>query len=175
MKMTKGKNIKKVCSFCVSDWHFITMLIPYLHKKMMEQADIKMCLENSEFEVMRIFLSKLTLKEEEKQQLADLNWNQSRWKHYQQFEAEMEKIAKEDSVIIVKGEKSYIERINHYVYKWNRKNGDKYNNITVVNCYQVLDCKETFEEILKEHEMILNTAGEQNIKDVFEKEEQEVS
>ena len=34
--MSDEQNIKRVCSFCVSDLHLVTMLLPYLDKKIKE-------------------------------------------------------------------------------------------------------------------------------------------
>ena len=37
--------ITKFCSFYVSDWHMVTMLLPYINKKMNEQTKIVTILE----------------------------------------------------------------------------------------------------------------------------------
>ena len=39
--MSDEQNIKRVCSFCVSDLHLVTMLLPYLDKKIKEK--VKYC------------------------------------------------------------------------------------------------------------------------------------
>ena len=43
--MYEQQNVKKVCSFCVSDLHLITMLLPHLNKKVKENEKIITILE----------------------------------------------------------------------------------------------------------------------------------
>ena len=39
--MNKESNFIKLCSFYVSDWHLVTMLLPYINKKIkFEQSTI---------------------------------------------------------------------------------------------------------------------------------------
>ena len=45
MNMQK-KNVLKLCSFYVSEWHLITMLLPYINKKVNEETKIATILEN---------------------------------------------------------------------------------------------------------------------------------
>ena len=35
-----NNNIEKLCSFYVSDWHLVTMLLPYINKEINENANI---------------------------------------------------------------------------------------------------------------------------------------
>ena len=39
-------NIEKICSFYVSDWHLVTMLLPYINKQINEKANIVTILES---------------------------------------------------------------------------------------------------------------------------------
>ena len=69
------ENIKKICSFSVSNWHLITMLAPYLSKELENGHQICTFFETDMEEMMEEFLSKLTLNQETKEQLLNLNWN----------------------------------------------------------------------------------------------------
>lgn len=166
--MTKQRDVKKVCSFCVSDWHFITMLIPYINRKIEEKEEIKIYTQQSHFETMRIFLSKLTLNQDAKQKLADLNWNATKINRYYQIQEELEKSQNENITFIIEGENAYIEKINHYIEKWLIKNKKNQKKITVVNCYEVMQFNQNIEEILRVHDKILNTSGEKEVEEVFE-------
>ena len=166
--MIDRENVKKVCSFCVSDWHFITMLIPYINKKIEENEEVKIHTQQSRFETMRTFLSKLTLNQEAKQKLADLNWNGSKINRYYQIQEEIEKSHSDNITFIIEGENSYIERVNHYIEKWLNKNKRTNKKVTIINCYEVMQFNQNIEEILAEHNKILNTAGEKEIQEVFE-------
>ena len=35
-----GKNTEKLCSFYVGQWHLVTMILPYINKKIQEEANI---------------------------------------------------------------------------------------------------------------------------------------
>lgn len=160
--------VKKVCSFCVSDWHFITMTIPYINKKIESDEEVKVYTQQSRFETMRTFLSKLTLNQQSKQKLADLNWNDNKIKRYNQIQDELDKSKNERITFIVEGENAYIEKINHYIEKWVTKNKGNRKQITIVNCYEVMQFNQNIDKILKEHNKILNTSGEKEIGEVFE-------
>ena len=54
--------IEKLCSFYVSDWHLVTMLLPYIHQELEKEANIVTILENGFEENIKIILSKLRLK-----------------------------------------------------------------------------------------------------------------
>ena len=61
-----NKNIKKVCSFYVSDWHLTTMLLPHINEKVNEGVKITTILENDLRENIEKLLRKLKLKNTEK-------------------------------------------------------------------------------------------------------------
>ena len=45
MEMSRN-HIEKLCSFYVSDWHLVTMLLPYINKQINEKANIITILES---------------------------------------------------------------------------------------------------------------------------------
>ena len=65
-------NFTKLCSFYVSDWHLVTMLLPYINKKINEQAKIATILENDIQENVKTLVEKLNLKNAEKILLIDM-------------------------------------------------------------------------------------------------------
>ncbi len=166
--MADKGNVKKICSFCVSDWHFITMLIPYIHTKLEKNEKIEVFTQHSQFDAMSIFLSKLTLNDQIKQKLIELNWNTSKIGRYSDLQNRLEKIQESNITIIVKGENSYIEKLNRYIEKWNINEKKEYKQITILNCYEVMQFNKNIESILAKHDKILNTSGEKEIEEVFE-------
>ena len=61
--MKKGnQRIERLCSFYVSDWHFATMLLPYLNCKIEKNAGVITILENNMEENIKILVKKLNLK-----------------------------------------------------------------------------------------------------------------
>ena len=53
---------QKVCSFYASDWHLVTMLLPYINKKINEEIKIATILEQDAEEKVAILLDKLNIK-----------------------------------------------------------------------------------------------------------------
>ena len=83
--MKKESNVKKVCSFCVSDWHFITMITPYINKKIKNKEKLKIYTSQNYSLLIRTFLPKLMIENERKEQIADLNWGESKIKKCKQI------------------------------------------------------------------------------------------
>ena len=159
-------NVKKVCSFCVSDWHFITMVTPFINQKIKNKEKLLLYTSQNYSLLIKAFLPKLMIENERKQQIADLNWNESKIKKYSQIEENLKEINDNEITIIIKGDNIYIEKTNNLIEKWAKDNSNK--KITVVNCYDVAEFNQNLEDILKKHDKILNTSGEKEISDVFE-------
>lgn len=160
------KNKKKICSFSVSNWHLITMLAPYLSKALKNEHQICTFFETDMQEIMQEFLSRLTLKLETKQQLASINWHSNKGYKYAQMKETLPIITDKNITIVVGGSKSYIEKVNKNIDKYLSKSKIK-NEITVVNCYEVMQFNNDINEILDMHDKILNTSGEKEIEEVF--------
>ena len=161
------ENIKKICSFSVSNWHLITMLAPYLSKELENGHQIYTFFETDMEEMIGEFLLKLTLNQETKEKLSNLNWNSNKGYKYTQIQEELNKINNNDFLIVVSGNRNYIEKININIEKWVKKNKIK-SKISVINCYEVTQFNNHIKEILDGHHKILNTSGEKEIEEVFE-------
>lgn len=161
------ENIKKICSFSVSNWHLITMLAPYLSKELENGHQICTFFETDMEEMMEEFLSKLTLNQETKEQLLNLNWNNNQGYKYAQVQEELNKEPNKELLIVVNGNRNYIEKININIERWVKKNKIK-SKISIINCYEVTQFNNHIKEILDGHHKILNTSGEKEIEEVFE-------
>ena len=62
----ENKSIQKLCSFYVSDWHFATMILPYINSKIEENANFVPVLENNVEENIKTLVEKLNIKKKEK-------------------------------------------------------------------------------------------------------------
>ena len=67
----KKTEITKLCSFYVSDWHLVTMLLPYISKKVNEEAKIATILEKDLKQNIVTLVEKLNLKN--KEEILNLN------------------------------------------------------------------------------------------------------
>lgn len=162
--MYANKSIKKVCSFCVSDLHLITMLLPYLNKGINEKEKFVTILENDLTEQVELVLSRLTLNNEDKNYLLNINWNCNTLNN----EKIRKEISKENRVnFIINGTKEYIEDINSKLSEL-LSNMEIENSVKIINCYDITKLDDDIKEILKTHDMILNTSGEKEISEVFE-------
>ena len=61
----ENQRVEKLCSFYVSDWHFATMLLPYINHQIEKQVNVITLLENNSAENIEILVKKLNLKNEE--------------------------------------------------------------------------------------------------------------
>ena len=163
-------NIEKICSFYVSDWHLVTMLLPYINKQINEKANIITILENDIEENIKILIKKLNLKNEEK--ILKLNWKKTNGIKYSEIEGKLKNLKKEQilNVVFINGKKEYIDITNKNIEKFLSENKNKYKNINikVINCFEVSEFNINMQEILHNHDKILNTSGEKEINEVFE-------
>ena len=155
----KENNIIKLCSFYISDWHLVTMLLPYINKKINEEIEIATILEKDLDENISKLVEKLNLKNKEK--ILNLNWNQF---------GEKGKIIynhnNKEKILIINGSKDFIENKNKRIEKYFQTH--KLNcTIKIINCYEVAEFNGNITEILDKHDMILNTSGERKIVEVF--------
>ena len=159
-------NQKKICSLYVSDWHFITMITPYINEKIEKKEKVIILTQKSCKFAVNTFLTNLTLNDIKKSAIKELNWNETKINDWKREIEKVNMLNENDITIIIKGESEYIEKINIDL----KKTKNMFNNkrITVVNCYDVSDFNQNLMEILKKHDKILNTAGEREIADVFE-------
>ena len=110
-----------------------------------------------------MLLSKINIKEEEKQKIRNINWKKSLY----QENVIKEKLENniENLYIIINGDNEYVEKINEKVERINEKNQ---KNVTIIDCYEVLQVNQEINKILNNHDKILNTSGEKEISEVFQ-------
>ena len=135
------------------------MLLPYINKKINEQAKIATILEKDIRENVVTLVEKLNLKNKEK--ILKLKWNKTK-----EIE-KIEKLEKEQELIIfINGSKEFIEKANKKLAKYIAKPLIN-NKIKIINCYEVMEFNSSIIEILNKHDKILNTSGEKEIEEVF--------
>ena len=135
--VVQDKRQEKTCCFYVSDFHLEMILIPYINEKIDE--NIVIVTEKKLKETVKILISKMNLKKENKEKILNLGWDGE------------EKI-KENSNIIIIGTKEFIKN----------KNNEIKNAVSVLDCYNFEEEKLHMEDILKEYKNTLNTLGKSN-------------
>ena len=161
------KSIMKLCSFYVSDWHLVTMLLPYINKKVNEKEKIITVLENDIKNNVEVLIKKLNVKNEEK--ILSINWSNKN-NNYANINDSIKNTIENNIVFIVNGNKEYIKEANNSINKIIEENIEKIEqkNIKIINCYEIVEFNGSIVEILDEHDKILNTSGEREINEIFE-------
>lgn len=157
------KILTKLCSFYVSDWHLITMLLPYINKAINERIEIATILENDIKTNVETLVEKLNLKNREK--ILSINWNKNKGN---KFLKDLQTKENNKILIIINGNKEFIKESNRKLNEYLNKKIEKYKQIKIVDCYEIVEFNGSIVEILDTHDKMLNTSGEKEITDVFE-------
>ena len=162
----ENQRVEKLCSFYVSDWHFATMLLPYINHKIEEQINVITLLENNIQENIVTLVKKLNLKNEK--EILEIRWEEVNSKKYADIEQllELEVNGTKQNIILINGCRDYIEKNNQNIEEWIEKTGE--TNIKVINFFEVTEFNHHIVEILNSHDRVLNTSGEREITEVFE-------
>ena len=139
--IVKESTVKRACSFYVSSMHFATMILPFVNKQMEEQSQIVTFFENNYTTNIELVLSRLTLKEETKKKLLEINWRDTKNVEYTQVEKALKSnlSKKNNNIIIINGNDKYINIINNHIELYIEKNHKKINKnqIKVMDFYEV--------------------------------------
>ena len=150
------ENNKKMCAFYASDYHFEMIILPYLNKKIEENNNIVIFTENNLKESVDILISRMNLKEERKEKILNLDWENDDLEKFNILKT-YEKEPKE-TVVFVKGTENYIKNVNENI---NKTGNDA--NINVVDCYSVDEIKNNLMDVTCNYEYVLSTSGENKI------------
>lgn len=134
--VVQNERKEKTCCFYVSDFHLEMILVPYINEIIDE--NITILTEKKLSETLKILISKMNLKEENKQKILELGWDGE------------EKI-KQNSNIIIIGSKEFIKNKNQEL--------ENKNVLSVLDCYDFEEEKDDMENIVKQYQNILNTIG----------------
>ena len=143
------ENFKRMSSFYVNEVHLITMLLPYMERKIHEDCEIYTVLQNSLDKIIKLLLSKLNLKEELKEKIKSIDWNAKTMNDYKNLEKQINNSSKK--YIIINGNEKYVREINKIL----------------INCYDIIEFNKNIGSILENTDKILNTSGEHEIEEIF--------
>lgn len=142
--ITKERNIKELCSFFVSDFHFEMIILPYINKKLDENYSIQIISENDLTDSINILLNKINLNKNNKNQILNLNWKNNK---FQKIESK--------TAIFIKGAEEFINKNNEIIEQTNIN-----NEIIIINCYDLEEIKPKMDAIVKKYKKVLNILGE---------------
>lgn len=139
--ITKEHKAKKYCCFYASDFHLEMILLPYI-KDNLGKSRILICTQDNLSESIKQVLDRTNFSDIEKEEILNINWNK--------MQIDLSNI-KENDIVIINGEKKYIDDINNKILNL------KLKNITIINCYDINKIKENRFDITREYEGVLNT------------------
>ena len=163
--------IKKVCGFNISSIHFSMMILPYINKELEQEKNIITILEGNLEKNIRQVLSKITINNEAKEKILNINCKDSDIKKDNIEKVIKSSLLKKENLdIIVCGCEKYINLANEIIKKAINKNikNIEEKNIKIIDCYTVNDFKENIREILDNHDIMFNTSGEHSIEEIFD-------
>lgn len=162
----ENRKIEKLCGFYVSEWHLVTMILPYINDRVEKGEKIITILENSIEEKMKILLEKLNLKN--KENILKINWKNIKPGKYTEIKKVLsnEVSKNNNNIILVNGCKEYIAKNNEIIDKWIKK-GRK-EQFKIIDLYEITEFNNNIMNILDTHDKILNTSGEKEITEVFD-------
>lgn len=165
------KNILKICSFYVSDWHLTAMLLPFVEEQVEKDENINTILQKNIIHNMKEILSRIKINEKTKEEIINIDWKNKNLIKYGEIRKFMEKITRNQktATIIIEGNKERIEYINKNIDKWIQKQEKRIarKQIRIINCYEVTEFNENLQEILDKHDKILNTSGIHEIEEMY--------
>lgn len=141
--VTKEQDLKKYCCFYVSDFHLEMILLPYI-KNHMKQTKFIIFTERNLSESMKILLDRTNLDFNQKKEILDLNWKNSKQEDMNDYDFN-------ECTIIINGSFNYISKINEKLKKI------KYQKIRIIDCYPINEPKISLTEIQAKYDETLNT------------------
>ena len=162
----KNYQVEKLCGFYVSNWHLTTTILPYINSKINKKTRVITILENNIEENIKVLMEKLNLKN--KKEILNIRWTRVDSKKYTDIENILNtEITKDtENIILISGNKNFIEIINSSINKWLDNTSVK--SIKIIDFFEVTEFNSDIVNILDGHDKILNTSGEKEISEVFD-------
>ena len=158
----------RICGFYVSNVHLVTMILPFIKEQIQKEIKIETFFEeNLEGSINKTLLN-LIISEENKQNILNINWKNTKLRRYSNIESNLKKVVnkKNTKIFLISGSKKYINETNNILNLFCKKNN--YTNIKIINCYKVSEFDDNIKDVLDKHEYIINTSGIHQIEEIFE-------
>ena len=149
---------EKICSFYASDYHFEMIALPYMCKSLEENKDVVILTENNLNDTMKTLLSKMNFKDDKKEAILNLDWENNDLKKFKKIKSNIEN--NQNMVIFIKGKENYIKNANQNLEKWI----SKVENLKIIDCYDIEEVTDRANDIINKYDKILRTAGEIKLK-----------
>lgn len=139
---------EKLCSFYVSDFHLITILLPYINGKILEGKEIITIFQNDVSKSIKRYLKNIKNLNIEKERILDIGWKEAK---------KVKKLNLKEKIIIVSGEEDFVRSVNEEII-------EDANNFELLNCYKIINT-EDISRISTEYSIFLNTSGKTDLRE----------
>lgn len=157
-------NVKKICNFYMSDWHFTVMLLPYINKEINNKTKVITILEKDMTDKVKTLVDKLNIKN--KDEILKINWKKSDINNFVN-ELELDLKYNGENLLIINGTNDYIKGVNYKIDEELNKEVSKRKKIKILDCYDFDSNKDNMSNIIKEHDGMLNTSGEIDVERIL--------
>lgn len=145
-------NKKKLCCFYVNDIHLITMLLPYINERINEGTEVITMMETDMSNEAKKVIEEIQGKKS--RSLLEIDWKSKSLSYL--YECDVK-----DKLILISGTEEFIKETNRII-------ANRDENCNILNCFEIMQGSEKLQEILDEHDKVINTSGEKNPQEVFE-------
>lgn len=156
----KNNTKERICAFYASDYHFEMISLPYINERIEEKDEIIILTENNLEETMKTLLEKTNMREEKKEKILKLNWENNDLNKLKEIKTKIEE--EKNMTIFIKGKKNYIHNVNQNIEKWIAKK----EQVKIIDCYDIEEVGENLEEIVKNYNEVLKTSGKKEIQKI---------
>ena len=150
--VTKENNPERICSFYASDYHLEMIMIPYINRKINEEANVNIITEKNLKDTVEVVVSRINIPKEKKEKILNINWKNKKISDVNQTNNDKE------SIFFVIGNTNYIKSVDSQIEKMELN-----TNTKIINCFSIDDVKEKMPEIVSYHSKVLNTTEEKEI------------
>lgn len=141
-------NNQKFLNFYVSEYHLLTVLMPYIDEKIKEQKEFVIFSQKDISSDVKKYLKQVKIFEGEAEKILNIGWKKCR------KEISEEPLNKDIAIVI--GKEDFVERVNEGI--------DKNDNFyEIINCYELESIK-NIKKVCEKYTRILNTTGKIEIK-----------
>ena len=170
----KEIEIQKICGFYVNDWHFTTMILPYVRKEIEGNKKVITFFQESIQSNIEEMLSKMNLNKTFEEKILKINWNKANSLTQKEIKQTLELIEKGTQTtqtisILVKGDNEFIETINEKIET--ASSTQLKSKVKIINFYD-LSKNDKVDFIIAKHQCVINTMGIQNISKSKKKEKE---
>lgn len=156
----KQETKEKVCAFYASDYHFEMISLPYINKQLEKDNQVIILTENNLEETINTVISKINLKEEKKVKILNINWKNDDLNKIKKIKELVEN--EKETIIFIKGKENYIKNINNNIERYIGKS----KKIKLVDCYDLEEISDKFDDIMNRYNTVLSTAGEKEVEKI---------